>query len=81
MCMVVHAKVNYTGLLEQCEVLCVWFYVCGVHLSVDGAIVETMCEEDVMNGDDGGGWEVEDDELQLPPDMVREITPSVAYVM
>ena len=26
--------------------------------------------EDVMEGEEGGGWDVDDDELELPPDLV-----------
>jgi hypothetical protein len=26
----------------------------------------------VMEGEEGGGWEVGDDDLELPPDLVRE---------
>jgi len=32
--------------------------------------VEVREDEEVMEGEEGGGWEVEDDELELPPDMV-----------
>lgn len=28
--------------------------------------------EGVMEGDEGEGWEVGDDELELPPDLVRD---------
>ena len=27
--------------------------------------------DDVMEGEEGGGWEVGDDDLELPPDLVR----------
>lgn len=38
----------------------------------DGAIVDKAEEglEGVMEGEEGGGWEVGDDELELPPDLV-----------
>ena len=32
--------------------------------------MEVKDDEEVMEGEEGGGWEVEDDELELPPDMV-----------
>lgn len=43
-------------------------------MHVDGAIVEGKGDggmEDVMEGDEGEGWEVGDDELELPPDLVN----------
>ena len=45
-----------------------------VCVCIDGAIVEGRDNEGLMDGDDdGGGWEVEDDELELPADMVRPV--------
>lgn len=39
----------------------------------DGAIVDGKVDDGmdgVMEGDEGEGWEVGDDELELPPDLV-----------
>ena len=38
----------------------------------DGAIVEKADDglDGVMEGEEGGGWEVGDEELELPPDLV-----------
>ena len=45
-------------------VYCMYFVIS------DGAIVETKGEDGIMDGDEGEGWEVGDDELELPPDLV-----------
>lgn len=45
-------------------------------IAADGVIVETKEDEEVMEGEEGGGWEVEDDELELPPDMASGATPT-----
>ncbi len=50
------------------------------HMHPDGEIVTgdgNEDGEDVMEGEEGGGWDVDDDELELPPDLVS----SVAIVM
>ncbi len=39
----------------------------------DGAVVEGVADgsmDGVMDGDEGEGWEVGDDELELPADLV-----------
>ena len=49
----------------NCACVCVMY--------ADGAIVESTPDDGldgVMEGDEGGGWEVGDDELELPPDLV-----------
>ena len=43
---------------------------------VDGEIVSGAGEGDlegVMEGEEGGGWEVGDDDLDLPPDLVSRL--------
>ena len=33
--------------------------------------------EGVMEGEEGGGWEVSDDDLDLPPDLVSQLVTVV----
>ena len=46
----------------------------------DGGIVTGAGEADmegVMEGEEGGGWEVSDDDLDLPPDLVSQLVTVV----
>ena len=33
--------------------------------------------EDMMEGEEGGGWDVDDDELELPPDLVSLLSINI----
>ena len=49
-------------------------------LHSDGELVSGVGAGDgdldgVMEGEEGGGWEVGDDDLELPPDLVSEQVP------
>ncbi len=48
-------------------VICLHYGLCS-----DGAVVESKAGglDGVMEGEEGGGWEVGDEELELPPDLV-----------
>ena len=53
-------------------------HIINIFLDVsEGEIVGGAGEGDlegVMEGEEGGGWEVGDDDLDLPPDLVRTLT-------
>ncbi|XP_064393238.1 coatomer subunit alpha-like isoform X1 [Halichondria panicea] len=42
-------------------------------INEDGEIVTDVGGEDMMEGEEGGGWDVDDDELELPPDLEPDL--------
>ncbi len=50
-----------------------------VHTHTDGEIVTDVGGEDMMEGEEGGGWDVDDDELELPPDLVSLLSINMSY--
>ncbi len=47
------------------------------HTHTDGEIVTDVGGEDMMEGEEGGGWDVDDDELELPPDLVSLLSINI----
>ena len=70
--MYVHACVY----VHVCTCMCVHVCTC-MYVHAEGAVVEATLDngaDGIMEGDEGEGWEVGDDELELPADLVSHVT-------
>ncbi len=63
--------------LSIADILNQTWHVC-LCLCVDGEVVtgdgSDAAGEGMMAGEEGGGWDVDDDELELPADLVSTVT-------
>ena len=66
----IHDLVEHEGKTMPANQKHVIVFICLLFFS-EGGFVDAVGGEEVEIGEEGGGWDVDDDDLELPPDLVR----------